>query len=135
MSENFRLIVAKSITTNQEITFLTNILDLNAREVTDLYKRRWEIEIFFKFIKQELCFKHFAARNMNGIKVMLYMTLIAAMLIGAYKNENKIESYKRAKLKFALELEMEIIKDIVIACGGDVSLMPRNPKHFVSRLL
>jgi hypothetical protein len=117
----FRLIEATSLKTNEPILFLTNIFDLNAREITDLYKKRWEIEVFFKFLKQELNFKHLVSRSENGIKVMMYATLILALLLLVYKKVNHIASYKIAKLRFISEMEMEIIKEIVLYCGGDIS--------------
>ena len=51
------------------------------------------------------------------------MVLITSMLILAYKKEYKIEGYKIAKLKFTDELQMEIIKEIVVVCGGDPNKM------------
>lgn len=117
----FRLIIAQSLKTKETFSFLTNIYDLNAREITDLYKRRWEIEVFFKFLKQELNFKHLVSRSENGIRVMMYATLILALLLLAYKERNKIQSYKIAKIRFTNELDMEITKEIVLACDGSIS--------------
>jgi IS4 transposase len=88
------------------------------------YKQRWEIELFFKFIKQHLNVKHLVSRDENGIKVMLYMTMILATLIIAYKKINKLKGFKITKLKFELELENEIIKEIVKICGGDPTRAP-----------
>jgi hypothetical protein len=115
----FRLIKARSLKTDEAILFLTNIRDMNAREVSDVYHRRWDIEVFFRFIKQELNFANLTSYNENGIKVMMYMVLITAMLILAYKKENNIDGYKIAKLEFTENLQMEIVKEIVILCGGD----------------
>jgi hypothetical protein len=80
-----RLIRAKLITTNKPIFFVTNIFDMNAYEVATIYKQRWQIENIFKLLKQQLnlCL---VTRNQNGIKVMIYMTLILAILMLAYKN-------------------------------------------------
>ena len=88
-------------------------------EISDIYHKRWDIEVFFRFIKQELNFSNLVSYNENGIKVMLFMILITAMLILIYKKTNKIEGYKMAKLKFTDELQMEVVKEIVIICGGD----------------
>lgn len=121
LKESFRLIKARSKQTNEPIFFLTNIEDLQAEEITEIYKRRWDIEVFFKFIKQHLHFKHFLNYSENGIKVMMYMTMTVGILLLLYKKLNKIKSYKMAKYDFVEELNMEIIKEIVVICDGDPS--------------
>ena len=62
------------------MSFLTNVLDLGAEEVAQLYKERWEIEVLFKFMKQEMNLRHFLCHDANAIEVMIYCTLIATML-------------------------------------------------------
>jgi Transposase DDE domain len=124
LKERFRLIKARSKATGETMFFLTNIEDMEAGEITDVYRKRWDIEVFFKFIKQHLHFKHFLSYNENGIKVMMYMTMIAAILILIYKKLNEIKSYKIAKYEFVEELNMEIIKEIVVICDGDPSKIP-----------
>jgi hypothetical protein len=59
---------------------------------------------------------------------MIYMTMIVSILILAYKKTNKIKSSKIAKLKFEIDLENEIIKTIVVLCGGD----PNKAAHYFS---
>ena len=120
----FRLIEGEIKETGEPIYWITNVLDLSPYEVASIYKQRWEIEVFFKFIKQNLNFKHFVSRSENGVKVMLYMTLITAILLIVYKKKNKISSYKIAKLKFEIELDNELTKEIVIFCGGDPAKAP-----------
>lgn len=115
----FRLIKARLIKNNETIIFLTNIKYLNAKKISEVYRKRWDIEVFFRFIKQELNFSKLVSYNENGIKVMLYMILITAMLILIYKKVNKIDGYKIAKLKFTDEVQMEIVKELIIICGGD----------------
>lgn len=121
----FRLIRASIKKTDEPIYFLTNITDLTAREISEVYQRRWDIEVFFRFIKQELNFSNLVSYNENGIRVMMYMTLITAMLVLIYKKVNNIEGYKIAKLSFIDELQMEITKEIVVSCGGDPKLMKK----------
>lgn len=121
-SNPFRLIKAIIDTTGKKICFVTNLFDEDAYVITDFYKQRWEIEIFFKFIKQNLNVKHLVSRNINGIKVMIYMTMILAILILAYKKLNKIKGYKIAKLKFEIDLDNSIIREIVLLCGGNPDL-------------
>jgi hypothetical protein len=115
----FRLIGATLKKNQTSIIFLTNIQELSALEIAAIYKQRWDIEIFFKFLKQELNLSHLVCRQQNGIEVMLYMTLIAAILLIVYKEKNQIKSYKIAKIRFVQELELEVMKQIVVLCGGD----------------
>lgn len=100
----FRLVSAKSKLTKQEMKFLTNVDFLSASEITELYKSRWEIETFFKFIKQEMNFSHLLSRSENGIKVVMYLTMITAILLTLYKKFNKIMGWAVAKIQFLDEL-------------------------------
>ncbi|GHV14922.1 hypothetical protein FACS1894169_04840 [Bacteroidia bacterium] len=59
--------------------------------------------------------------NRNGIQVMIYMSLIVAMLILIYKHANNL-GYKTAKRRFSLEMRNLIISMIVVECGGDPSI-------------
>ena len=119
----FRLIQGVIKANGDVIWFLTNIIELPTEEITEIYKKRWDIEVFFKFLKQELNFEHILVRTENGVRVTMYMTLITAMLIIVYKHFNKLKGYKIPKLTFELELEKEIIEQIIIVCGGNPALM------------
>jgi transposase len=124
-----RLIRAKLRKDGESIWFVTNIPagKLSAAQITEVYKKRWDIEVFFKFLKQELDLEHITVRTENGLKVMLYMKLIAAVLLTAYRELNSLKGYKIVKMRFAFELEEELIKEVVIICGGDPSKMYRSP--------
>ena len=65
---------------------MTNEFELSAKEIADYYRKRWDIEVFFRFLKQELNLSHLVSMNKNGIEVMIYMTMIASMLLLIYKN-------------------------------------------------
>ncbi|MES1182138.1 MAG: IS4 family transposase, partial [Flavobacterium sp.] len=81
----YRVIKANIDSSNETICFVTNMLKEDVYQIAAWYKQRWEIELFFKFIKQHLNVNHLVSRDENGIKVMLYMTMILAILIIAYK--------------------------------------------------
>lgn len=116
----FRLIRAKSITNkNEELLFVTNVRDLDAASITELYRHRWDIEVFIRFLKQELNLKHFLSYSENGIQVMMYMTLIASMLLMVYKKMNDLAGFKIPKFMFEQELDLLITREIVILCGGN----------------
>lgn len=106
-----------------EVWFITNVtnepgkLQLTPKEIAEAYRRRWDIEVFYRFLKQNLSFSHFMSTSENGIKVILYMTLITAMLIMIYKRLNDI-GYTEAKFCFKLELEEWIIElNVAIRTG------------------
>lgn len=114
-----RVITAIKKEDGEKISFITNIKKTKAKEITEIYKSRWEIEVFFKFIKQHLNFSHLLNRSENGIKIVMYVTMIVAILLEHYKTIYNIKGYKIAKKKFAQDLETDIIYNIVILCGGD----------------
>jgi hypothetical protein len=118
-----RCIEAVQKETGESIHFVTNIKELNAEDITLLYKHRWDIEVFFKFLKQELNFSHLINRSENGIRVMLYCTMIAAILLLTYKGINGLKGYKIMKQRFINELEKSLMKDFVIMCGGNPDLV------------
>jgi len=118
----YRVIKGVIDNSGDAIFFVTNMLDEDCYMISEWYKQRWEIETFFKFIKQHLNVKHLVSRDENGIKVMIYMTMILAILIIAYKKKNNMQGFKIPKLKFEIELENEIIKTIVTMCGGNPAL-------------
>ena len=122
--KTFRIIKGSLLDTGEEIFFLTNVDDMSAMSIADIYKQRWEIEPFFKFLKQHLNATHLVARNTNGIQVMIYITLIAALLLIVYKKVNNIGSLKIARMRFGLQVEMEVTRAIVVLCGGDPSKAP-----------
>lgn len=102
------------------ITFITDILDMTAEQIAGIYRRRWDIEVFYRFIKQELNFKHLLSMDSNGIRVMMYMTLIAAMLVMIYKKLNNV-SFSTSKKHIVLELEELIVGLIILEAGGDIN--------------
>jgi hypothetical protein len=122
---SYRLCKYKIKKSGEDFWLLTNVFDATVYEIASLYKQRWHIETYFKFLKQHLNLKHIVSRNENAVRVMIYMTLILSILIIVYKNTNKIESYKIAKLKFEIELDNLMIKQIIILCGGN----PSKAKH------
>jgi hypothetical protein len=118
---SFRLIKAVIKQSNEKIYFVSNNFELEASEIANLYRQRWEIEVFFRFIKQQLNFSQLVNRNLNGVKVMIYMTLILASMIIIYKKKNNLKGFKIVKMKIAKELQNELIKEIVLMTGGDIS--------------
>ena len=113
LDKHFRLVQYKVKKEDSMLYFLTNVWDLSALEIATIYRSRWDIEVLFRFLKQEMNLTHFVCNDTNAIQVMLYCTMIAAMLILIYKKENKITSYKKAKIQFFKELLYSILLDIM----------------------
>ncbi len=104
---------------NTEIWFLTNLFESSAEEVAEMYKRRWDIEVFFKFIKQNLGYKHFLSHNMNGMKVYIYMILITAVLFLLYKKRCNLSGFKIAFFDFSLKTNKLFYKNLLVLHGID----------------
>lgn len=62
-----------------------------AETLAELYKGRWEIELFFKWIKQNLRIKKFIGRSENAVKLQIVIALIAYVLLGLYKQQFKVK--------------------------------------------
>jgi len=122
-SNPFRLIQSED-KKGKELWFITNLLEDSVETIIEIYKKRWDIEVFFRFIKQELNFKHLISTKVNGLKIMLYMTMIAAMLILVYKKANDL-GYKLAMFKLFYDLDDIYGEMLVERLGGDPSLVFR----------
>lgn len=119
----FRLVIAQSKSEkDKQYWFLTNDFKLSSKEIAQAYRRRWDIEVFFRFLKQELNVSHLVSLNKNGITVLLYMTLIVAMLVLIYKKLNGI-GYKTAKRRLFMEVRNLSIAIIIEQCGGNPQLL------------
>ena len=63
-----RLIEAKTKADGTSMVFITNIAAIDPAEITEIYKSRWDIEVFFKFIKQHLSFSHLMNRTETELR-------------------------------------------------------------------
>lgn len=69
------------IETGKVLRILTNDLDAPAQQIADLYKRRWQIELFFRWVKQTLKIEHFLGRSENAVRIQITVALIAFLLL------------------------------------------------------
>jgi transposase len=67
--------------TGKLLRLLSNDLDAPAQEIAELYKRRWAIELFFRWVKQVLDIKHFLGRSENAVRIQIASALIAFLLL------------------------------------------------------
>lgn len=77
--------------TKKELVFITNNFDITAMEVADLYKHRWCIEVFFKWIKQHLKIKVFWGHSLNAVKIQIYTAMITYLLVAIVKHQLKLK--------------------------------------------
>jgi hypothetical protein len=72
------------------LVFLTNNTELEATEIALLYKKRWEVELFFKWMKQHLKIKSFWGTTLNAVKIQIYCAIIAYCLVAIIGNRLKV---------------------------------------------
>lgn len=77
--------------TKKHFVFLTNNFDLPALTIALIYKRRWQIELFFKWIKQNLRIKAFFGTSDNAVKTQLWIAVCVYLLVAIVKKEMKLE--------------------------------------------
>jgi hypothetical protein len=76
---------------NKRLVFLTNNFQLPALTITQLYKCRWQVELFFKWIKQHLRIKRFFGTSPNAVKTQVWIAVTVYVWIALLKKELKIE--------------------------------------------
>jgi hypothetical protein len=75
----------------KQLRVVTNDLDAPAQEVADLYKRRWAIELFFRWVKQTLKIKHFLGTSENAVRIQIAVALIAYLILKLAKDAAKVK--------------------------------------------
>jgi hypothetical protein len=78
------------IETGTVLRIFTNDLTASAQEISDLYKRRWAIELFFRWVKQTLKIGHFLGTSENAVRIQITVALIAFLLLRLAHDANKI---------------------------------------------
>jgi transposase len=110
LTDPYRLV---EVTDTQEnrLRIITNRFDLSAEAISQMYRSRWEIELFFKQLKQQTTIKKFFSRDEDGLKNQVYLALIAQLLTYLVKLETQsvlssltIQRYLFASLWEASEL-------------------------------
>lgn len=69
------------IDTGKRLRLVTNDLDAQAEEITDLYKQRWQIELFFRWVKQTLRIRHFIGVSENAVRIQIAIALITFLIL------------------------------------------------------
>jgi IS4 transposase len=74
------------------LVFLTNNFELKALTIAQLYKQRWQVELFFKWIKQNLHIETFFGYSDNAVKTQIWIAIAVYLLIAIFKKKFKLES-------------------------------------------
>jgi hypothetical protein len=104
--------------TNKELIFLTNNTSLTALEVAMLYKKRWEVELFFKWMKQHLRIKSFWGTTLNAVKIQIYCAIIAYCLVATVGNKLKVDRsiYEILQILSISLLDKAPVREILTKC-------------------
>ena len=116
--DKFRRVKYYDLGLDKEFVFLTNNMDLTAIEVALLYKNRWHVELFFKWIKQHLKVKSFWGTTINAVKIQVYCAIITYCLVTLVANKLKVDRtiYEILQiLSFSL-LDKTPIREILTDC-------------------
>jgi hypothetical protein len=94
------------IESGKQLRLFTNDLTADAQEIADLYKRRWDIELFFRWVKQTLKITHFFGTSENAVRIQIAVALIAFVLLRLAHDANKIV---KSPLAFARLIEANLM--------------------------
>jgi len=89
--ERFRRISYRDPETDKALVFLSNNFDLPALTIAQLYKSRWRVELFFKWVKQNLRIKHFFGTSDNAVKTQVWIAICAYVLVAIVRKELRLE--------------------------------------------
>ena len=89
--EHLRLVRFFDEEQQREFMFLTNATELTALQVADLYKNRWQIELFFKWLKQHLKIKKFWGTTENAVRIQIYSAICAYCLVAIVQHDMRLD--------------------------------------------
>lgn len=102
----------------KDLVFITNNFDLKATEIALLYKKRWEVELFFKWMKQHLKIKAFWGTTLNAVKIQMYCAIIAYCLVALVGCKLKIDRsiYEILQILSISLLDKTPVREILTKC-------------------
>lgn len=89
--ETIRLVRFWDEEDEREFIYLTNAKHIPALQVAELYKNRWQVELFFKWLKQHLKIKKFWGTSQNAVKIQVYSAIIAYCLVAIMQHDMKLD--------------------------------------------
>ena len=89
--DRFRRVSYRDPDSGKALVFLTNNFDLPALTIAKLYKCRWRVELFFKWVKQNLRIKHFFGTSDNAVKTQVWIAICVYVLVAIVRKELRLE--------------------------------------------
>ena len=89
--EKLRLVKIYDEEKGQELAFLTNAFHLTSLEIANLYKNRWQVELFFKWLKQHLKIKKFWGKTENAVRIQISAAITAYCLVAIVQHDMRLE--------------------------------------------
>ena len=89
--EKIRLVKIYDEEKGQELAFLTNAFHLTSLEIANLYKNRWQVELFFKWLKQHLKIRKFWGKTENAVRIQISAAIIAYCLVAIVQHDMRLE--------------------------------------------
>jgi IS4 transposase len=112
--------ICVDIATGKRLRIVTNDLDAPAQEIADLYKQRWQIELFFRWVKQTLRIKHFIGTSENAVRIQIAVALVAFLLL-------RMAQAAQQRIRSALEFARLIRANLMHRRPIDTLLEPLQP--------
>jgi len=113
-----RRIGYKDAETGKHYVFLTNNFKLSAKTIADIYKARWQVELFFKWVKQNLKIKSFVGTSKNAVMTQIWIALCMYLLLAFIKFQSKLNKSMQQILRL-LQLNLFEKRDMMALLRGD----------------
>lgn len=104
--------------TGKRYVFLTNNFQLSAKTIADIYKARWQVELFFKWIKQNLKIKSFVGTSKNAVMTQIWIALCVYLLLAYLKFRSKLPKSIQQILRL-LQLNLFEKRELMALLRGD----------------
>jgi hypothetical protein len=130
--EHLRRIRFKDPGSGKTLIFLTNNTSLPALTICALYKSRWQVELFFKWIKQHLRIKHFLGTSENAVKTQVWCAVATYVLIAIVKKKLQLDASLYTCLQI---LSVSVFEKTEISCALQLDQPPSEPSHCVNQLI
>jgi IS4 transposase len=117
--QHLRRIRFKDPESGKTLVFLTNHMALPALTIAALYKSRWQVELFFKWIKQHLRIKHFMGNSENAVKTQVWCAVATYVLIAIVKKELQLDASLYTCLQI---LSVSVFEKTQLSCALQADL-------------